>query len=111
MPQHLTHVGADGLLPRIGLPLAIPSAANVLGKRRFFHPPVDSRLFEGFQGGGLSMRQTGLDSTLRESPAPAAAGLYQQEFDAVSTEPVADRRNLLALTQPAQLRKPNESGG
>jgi hypothetical protein len=64
-------------------------------ERTSFDPTVDACFLESFHGGGLRVGHAGFHSAFRKYPT-AAAGLYQQEFDATFSKSVADGCHLLA---------------
>jgi len=66
---------------------------------------MDSRLFEGFECRGLSMRQPWLGVAFGKNPASAARS-HQQKFDDTAANPVADRGYLFAFPKFAELRQP-----
>jgi hypothetical protein len=84
-------------------------AARVAGKRSVFHSPMNSRLFEGFQGGGLRVREARFDAALGEGPS-SIPRLHQQEFDSTAADPVADGGNLFRAPQFAKFRSTEELG-
>ena len=53
------------------------------------------------------MGQAWFGAALGESPAPASAGLDQQELDDAAAEPVAYRCNLFAVAHSPELRDSN----
>jgi hypothetical protein len=109
--QDLTEMGADAaLVPRrFRSPCVCALPPNVLGERCFLDPAMNSRLFESFEGSGLSVCQTRLGAALGESPM-SAVGPNQQEFDAAGADPVADGGDLFAFPQFAKLRQWKELG-
>ncbi len=69
---------------------------------------MNPRFLERLECSGLSVRQPWFRAALGKSPAPAAAGLNQQEFDLASAHAIADRCHLFAFAQLAKLRQSNE---
>jgi len=67
---------------------------------------MHSSFFKSFQSRRLRVRQPRLGTTFGKRPAPAAASPDQKKFNLPSAHPVANGRNLLAPSQPAQMREP-----
>jgi len=55
---------------------------------------MNPSLFKSLEGGGLGVREAGLNPAFGENPT-AAASLNQQEFEAAFTNAVTNRSNLL----------------
>lgn len=106
-PQHLTEMGLCRDRRRVGILAAAFFAAKIARKRSLLNPAMNPGFLKCFYRGGLSVRQARLGTTFGKSPAPAAASLHQQEFDALSTDPIADRRHLHAFSESAQLQETN----
>jgi hypothetical protein len=105
-PHYLTEMRADRALFVRGLGRGIPLVwglpPNILDERSFFYPAMNSRLFEGFEGGGLGVGQARFSVALGESPM-SAVGSNQQELDATLVDPVANGSDLFASPQLAKL--------
>jgi hypothetical protein len=63
-----------------------------------------SGLFERFQRRRLGMSQPWFRAALGKRPAPTASRPDQQELDTIAAPTVANRSNLFALAQLAELR-------
>src|SRR5579862_688612 len=85
-------------------------ALHVMREWSFFHPPVNSSLFESFESGRLGMGQARLGAALGKNPTPFAS-LHQQELDALPAHAEADRCYFLAAAQLAQVRQPQKLAG
>ena len=104
-PRHFAEMCGDGKLglgeARIRGPLVffrccrIRLAAEVAREGEFFHPAMNSRLFESLEGSGLGVGEAGLNAAFGENPA-SAASLHQEEFDAASADTVTNGGDLLA---------------
>ena len=82
-------------------------SVQISSERGFLHAAVDSGFLKSFKRRRLSVGQTRLDASLRECPS-AAAGLYQQELNAVWPDTVADSRDLFAFLQAAKMCQTEE---
>src|ERR1700683_4972670 len=83
-------------------------AANIAGEGDLLHAAMNSGFFEGLEGGGLGVGQSGFGAAFGESPAAASAGLDQQEFDAGVADAIADGGYLVGSAQTAKLSEADE---
>jgi len=77
-------------------------AAKILREGGFFDAPMNTGFLERLQRGGLGVCQSGLGATFGKRPTTAAASLNQKKLDLLVAYVVADRRDLLRLTQLTQ---------
>jgi len=71
---------------------------------------MNAGFLECFQRRRLAMGQARFSAALGKRPAPAAAGPNQQELDVPAMHPVANRGDLFALPQLAELHQSHERG-
>jgi len=71
-------------------------AMSIAGKRHFLDSAVNTSLLERLECSGLSMGQSGFDSSLGEDPTSAASP-HEEKFRAARADAVANSGNLLAL--------------
>ena len=71
-------------------------APKISREGNFFDPAMNARLFNGLKCAGLRAGKARFDAAFGEYPTPAA-GLDQQELDAVCADAVTNGGDLLAF--------------